>query len=492
LAQWAASRVDIFPHEMCASLGRLHAHNRPHAFHYTRTLLEHVFGGRPLESIFEWFEETPIGVGAIAQVYRAKFLPGVLPVMDRDPDTGKLIPPPEVVAIKVMHPGIAVKIERDLRIMKFFAFLVHCIPTMEWISLPDEVAVFGEMMRSQLDLRCEAYHLDRFQHEFRYRYTVAFPRPVTFIAHKNVLVEEYVYAIPMRKFLAAKGTVYDKMISRIGVDSFLHMLILDNFVHADLHPGNVLVRFARPTIRDVLARMWSAFTQSPPPPRYPEISAVDRLNAVESDLDAWKQELEKLYEEGYRPRLVLLDAGLVAELSDKNRQNFIDLFKAVITFDGYQAGKLMVERCRTPELAIDPEIYALKMQKVLKRVRDNTFSLAKISIGEILLEVMGMVRQHHVKLEGDFANVVLSLLIMEGIGRQLDPSLDLTTVSLATLRDLGRLQAGRRVLVSWRDVGLMDGWFITLWLWLEAKEWISFTWDGREVIQDSDLYMPDV
>ncbi|RKP09775.1 ABC1 family-domain-containing protein [Thamnocephalis sphaerospora] len=492
LAQWAASRVDIFPHELCRCLSRLHAETKPHAFHHTRRAVEKAFCGKPLELLFEWFEETPIGAGAIAQVYRAKFRPNVLPPLGVDPSTGRPLPPPDVVAIKVIHPGIAPRIERDLRIMSMFAGLIHMLPGMQWLSLPEEVQVFGEMMRSQLDMRCEAKHLDRFKHDFRYRYTVAFPRPVTCVAKRDVLVEEYIYAVPMRKFLEAQGTVYDRIMSRIGIDSFLHMLILDNFVHADLHPGNILVRFARPTTRDLIARMWSAVTQGPPPPRRPDESAVRRLEAVESDLEAWKRELELLFAEGYRPRLVFLDAGLVAELSDQNRQNFIDLFKAIVTFDGYLAGQLMVERCRTPDLAVDANLFAIKMQDVVRRVRDNTFSLEKVSIGDILLEVMNMVRAHHVKLEGDFTNVVLSLLIMEGIGRQLDPGLDLTTVSLATLRDLGRLQAGRRVLVGLRDIGAADGLLLTAWLWLEAKEWVSISWDGREVIHDCDLYMPDV
>ncbi|RKP26712.1 ABC1-domain-containing protein [Syncephalis pseudoplumigaleata] len=490
LAQWAATRVDIFPTELCHSLGRLHANNRPHAFAYTRKAIEQATGGRTLESLFEWFDETPVGVGAIAQVYRARLHAHLLPPPAASPSE-TVSYPSNMVAIKVVHPGIGKKIARDLRIMHAFAWLIDTLPGMKWLSLPDEVCVFGEMMNSQLDLRNEANNLERFKHGFRYCYTVAFPRPI-FHGTSDVLIEEYIYALPMRQFLAANGTVYDKIMSGIGIDAFLHMLILDNFIHADLHPGNIFVRFARPTLRDMIKRIWSSLTLSTPPPHRPDPSVIARLEAVKSDEAAWKEELKALFSEGYRPRLVFLDAGLIAELNDKNRRNFIDLFKAIVTFDGYTAGRLMVERCRTPDLVVEPEVFALKMQKLIMQLRDMTFSLGKVSIGDILMDVLQMVREHHVRLEGDFANVVLSTLILEGIGRQLDPSLDIASVALAALRDFGRQQAGKRVFTGLREMGATDELFLKMWLWLEAKEWVTITWDGREVIRDSDLYMPEI
>lgn len=65
----------------------------------------------------------------------------------------------------------------------------------------------------------------------------------------------------------------------------------------------------------------------------------------------------------------------------------------------------MVERCRQPELVIDPEVFALRMQHLVLGVKSKTFSLGNIKIGDILGEVLDMVRGHHVRLEGDFVNV---------------------------------------------------------------------------------------
>src|SRR5690606_518098 len=67
--------------------------------------------------------------------------------------------PSSYVAIKVLHPHVDRIVHRDLSIMAFFAALINMIPTMEWLSLPDEVRQFGEMMKLQLDLRIESTNL---------------------------------------------------------------------------------------------------------------------------------------------------------------------------------------------------------------------------------------------------------------------------------------------------------------------------------------------
>src|ERR1700753_1410788 len=73
LAQWAGSRVDLFPSLLCQRLGRLHSEGKSHPFWYTKQVLERIFK-RPLDQIFEQIDETPIGSGAIAQVHSTKML----------------------------------------------------------------------------------------------------------------------------------------------------------------------------------------------------------------------------------------------------------------------------------------------------------------------------------------------------------------------------------------------------------------------------------
>ena len=67
LAQWAASRADLFPALLCERMGKMHSQGRPHSLTHTKRVIERVFQ-KPFEDVFEEFDETPIGSGAIAQV----------------------------------------------------------------------------------------------------------------------------------------------------------------------------------------------------------------------------------------------------------------------------------------------------------------------------------------------------------------------------------------------------------------------------------------
>uniref|UniRef100_A0A060T8L2 ARAD1D12386p n=1 Tax=Blastobotrys adeninivorans TaxID=409370 RepID=A0A060T8L2_BLAAD len=464
LGQWAASRTDIFSEVCCDYLSRMHSNAKAHSFRQTKRIVMRAFNGLEFDEIFEEFEEKPLGVGAMAQVYRAKLKPGIAkPDVERRPsasssslskesskiahitrtvqetlsrDTVIKSPPSNWVVIKVLHPHVRSVVERDLKIMNFFASMINMIPTMEWLSLPGEVAIFGHMMRLQLDLRIEAENLLMFRHNFEKSHDITFPRPYPEYTSREVLVEEYIKGIPMERMLKHvnaqdESGKFAKATSDKGLDAFLKMLLLDNFIHSDLHPGNIYVRMYRElheSWRELTVEESDTFTQE--------------LNSLESDSKAWLAKLDEYYQKGYRPQVCFIDAGLVTELNAVNRRNFLDLFKAISAFDGYRVGELMIERSRTPETAIDPELFAFKVERLVLNIKQRTFTLGSVKLGDLLWRVLSMVRQHHVRMEGDFITVVLSILLLEGIGRQLDPELDLFKSSLPIIRQLGPHERG--------------------------------------------------
>jgi aarF domain-containing kinase len=111
----------------------------------------------------------------------------------------------------------------------------------------------------------------------------------------------------------------------------------------------------------------------------------------------------------------MLDAGLVSVLSPENLRNFLDLFSAVSSFNGKKVARLMIERSKTPETALDTDMFVSDMDAFLRRIQADTLSLAKVRLGDILATVFGMVRRHHVRMDGDFANVGISIMLLEGI-----------------------------------------------------------------------------
>lgn len=129
----------------------------------------------------------------------------------------------------------------------------------------------------------------------------------------------------------------------------------------------------------------------------------------------------------------MLDAGLVTELSPTNRTNFLDLFRALAEGDGAQTARLMIDRSKT-RTCRDQAGFESSMGELITQLHKKTFQLASIKIGDMLQRVMSMVRRHRVKIEADFTNLVVSIMVLEGLGRQLDPKLDLFAAALPTLR----------------------------------------------------------
>ncbi|KAF2767612.1 ABC1-domain-containing protein [Teratosphaeria nubilosa] len=506
LGQWAASRTDIFPIEMCQIMSALHSNAPAHSLKVTKQTIEKAFARR-FDDIFEEFDEKPLGVGAIAQVYKAKLKPDLAADdtlhVDENGSTKTTLTaralktvdpllkstpqrvPSSYVAIKVLHPKIERIVRRDLRIMAAFANLINAIPTMEWLSFPDEVQQFGEMMRLQLDLRIESANLSMFRKHFRNRTTAWFPYPYSQYTTRQVLVEEFATGIPLEDFVRNGGGVFQKEIADEGLDAFLHMLLIDNFIHADLHPGNIMVRFYKPAHLPSL----TSPRKNPNPNHQGSADVTEevlsRLRPFRHDHGPWAETLAQIDREGYRPQLIFIDTGLVTELNETNRKNFLDLFKAVAEFDGYKAGHLMVERCRQPEAVLDKEVFALKMQHLVLGVKSRTFALGNIKIGDILNEVLGMVRGHHVRLEGDFVNVVLSILLLEGIGRSLDPDMDLFSGALPILRQLGA-QSGAGMLRQ-GDLSMAK-----VWVGLEARKFLQASVESVEMCVRYDQLSPNL
>ncbi|KAI1473215.1 ABC1 family protein [Daldinia caldariorum] len=505
LGQWAASRSDIFPTEMCDIMAKLHSHAPAHSLEATMRIVEKAFDGRKFVDIFEEFDQSPLGVGAIAQVYKAKLKPDLTAPGDvdiaetsrnlrrqvrRNVDTVlKSVPkrvPSSYVAVKILHPRVERIVRRDLRIMGFFASVLNLIPTIEWLSLPDEVTQFGEMMKLQLDLRIEAANLARFRKNFKDRTTAWFPFPYLEFTTREVLIEEFAQGIPLSDFLENGGGVFQRDIAQEGLDAFLRMLLIDNFVHADLHPGNIMVRFYQACTPDLSLR---GSGNGQKPQEQPDVTeqVLERLRPYRKrrNLAAWEAELKKIDEEGFRPQLIFIDTGLVTELNEKNRRNLLDLFRAIAEFDGYKAGHLMCERCRQPDAVIDKEVFALKMQHLVLNVKSSTLALGNVKIGDILKQVLDMVREHHVRLEGDFVNVVISILLLEGIGRSLDPNVDLLSSSLPILRQLGT-QGGAEMIKG----GDFSMFFV--WAGLEARRFMQASIEDVERCVKYDLLSPNI
>ncbi|OMO65022.1 hypothetical protein COLO4_31626 [Corchorus olitorius] len=375
--QWAATRPDLFPRDLCTKLSQLHSKAPEHSFAYTKKTIERAFG-RKLSEIFEGFEEEPVASGSIAQVHRAS--------LRYNP--GQRVKRMEV-AVKVRHPGVGESIRRDFVIINLVAKMSKFIPTLNWLRLDESVQQFAVFMMSQVDLAREAAHLSRFIYNFRKWRDVSFPKPVYPLVHPAVLVETYEQGESVAHYVdGIEGHERIKTkLAHIGTHALLKMLLVDNFIHADMHPGNILVRV-------------------------PQIKASQK----------------RLFKKS-KPHVIFLDVGMTAELSKSDRVNLLEFFKAVAHRDGRTAAECTL-RLSQRQNCPNPKAFIEEVEESFTFWGTPEGDL--VHPAECMQQLLEKVRRHKVNVDGNVCTVLVTTLVLEGWQRKLDPKYNV----MRTLRDV--------------------------------------------------------
>ncbi|XP_074311148.1 uncharacterized protein LOC141647016 [Silene latifolia] len=383
--QWAATRPDLFPGDLCSKLSELQSKAPEHSFEHTKTTIEKAFG-RKISDIFESFDATPVASGSIAQVYRASL---------KLRSKGQKVKPVEV-AVKVRHPGVGEYIRRDFVIINTVAKISNFIPALRWLRLDESVKQFSVFMMSQVDLAREAAHLNRFIYNFRRWKDVSFPRPVYPLVHPAVLVESFEQGESVAHYVEElEGGCHIKAaLADIGTHALLKMMLVDNFIHADMHPGNILVRVAR--------------KKSP------------RRRLMKS-----------------KPHVVFLDVGMTAELSKSDQGNLLEFFRAIAKRDGRTAAECTL-RLSKQQNCPNPEAFIEEVKESFDFWGTPEGDL--VHPADCMHQLLEKVRRHRVNVDGNVCTVIVTTLVLEGWQRKLDPGYDMmnTLQSLLFKADLAK------------------------------------------------------
>lgn len=343
----------------------------------------------------------------MAQVHRGRLLPR----------TGSQHSEIRTVAVKIRHPKAQEKVDLDLEVLQTLVEAMETLwPRCRYLGVSEALGHFDAFVRPQADLRIEASNLEAFARNFRYGKTgqglrVRFPEVLRPYVTEEILVESFEAALPLQVMLgqASRGSVglaaetpelsgtalrktlgpeglkeLREKVGKLCMDVFVKMLFVDNFIHGDLHPGNIHVRMSQ---------------DSP-------------------------------------PELVLLDAGLAVTLSARDRQNFLEVFNALASQNGEQAGRLMLERSPGHRALVhDADGFVTGVQDLVADVWGSGLNLGQVKLGEVFRRMLSLACFHQVKLETSFVSVATSIIIIEGLGRQLDPVTDLAAVVRPLLAD---------------------------------------------------------
>lgn len=385
LGQWATTRPDLFPPSLISIFSNFQDQCQPHSFAYTRQVIRENYY-MELEELFDEFSTKPIAVGAIAQVYRAKLRHYFADNMDytnHKKRSGKSrdysYTHENEVAVKILHPDIASNIQLDLAVLSLGALVLSTLPGAQWLGLSDTVEQFATSMIAQVDLRLEAKNLIRFGENFENHPNVIFPRAIEQLSRKQALVETFEEGESLNTFLTGcKDKNLRNTFADLGLDTYLNMLLVHNFIHADMHPGNLLV-------------------------------------AKESKT------------------LILLDVGLVCELSDMDWLHFKSLMTSVVVGDGREAARLMLEHTmkEAQMSAENREHFTTEMALLYGEIRHSR--MVDLDLGQFFGRLLDIVRRYQVRHDPNFTTLLVSTTVLEGIGRQLDPSINILDKSMPYL-----------------------------------------------------------
>lgn len=390
--QWAATRADLFPRDMCQELEKLHADAPAHDYAVTAKTIEESFGF-PLEVLFSEFDTSPVASGSIGQVHRAT----VSPVTSRltGMDEGAL------VAVKVRHPGVTESIHRDFALMTAVVRILCHLPALRDLRLEESLKQFAAPLQEQVDLSREGFYLHAFNYNFRKESSVGFPVPLYPLVSEAVLVETFEPGEHISSYVAkGAGSPHNTELAQIGARTMLHMLIVDNLVHSDLHPGNILVNL-KPIGGTFGMTVWN--------------SLIKFMGACGVDLDI---------NTFLKPSVVLLDAGMCTELSQEDQVNMVGLFESFSRLDARDIADWTLRFAGDDQMCVDPDGFRADLATAFDEMRrKRLFDKGNTSSGaEALAAVLEMVRLHRVSLPGHICATVVTTLVLEGWSHRLDPA----------------------------------------------------------------------
>ena len=277
------------------------------------------------------------------------------------------------VVVKVVRPGIRQTIERDIGLMRFLADAAESYLSHSRLLKPSKVVnEFEKTILDELDMLREAANASQLRRNFSASPQLYVPEVHWGLTRPGVLVLERIDGIPIANVGALQEAGIDlHLLAANGVELFFTQVFRDHFFHADLHPGNLFVRPG---------------------------------------------------EDGSEPVFVVVDFGIMGSLSEFDQRYLAENFHAFLNRDYRRVAELHVESGWVPrETRVDDFEFAIRT--VCEPIFDRPVS--EISVGQLLLRLFQTARRFNMEILPQLLLLQKTLVNVEGIGRQLDPDLDL-------------------------------------------------------------------
>jgi ubiquinone biosynthesis protein len=280
------------------------------------------------------------------------------------------------VAVKVLRPGMLSVIDDDLRLMRMAAGWVERSSADGRRLKPREVvAEFDKYLHEELDLVREAANAAQLRRNMAGLNLCMVPEMIWDMCTTTVMVMERMKGVPISQMDRLREAGVDiKKLARDGVTIFFTQVFRDGFFHADMHPGNIQVSLAPDSFG----------------------------------------------------RYIALDFGIIGTLTEVDKDYLAQNFIAFFQRDYKRVAELHIESGWVP-----PDSRVDELEGAVRTVCEPLFDrpIKEISLGQVLLRLFQISRRFNVEVQPQLVLLQKTLLNVEGLGRQLDPDLDLWTTA---------------------------------------------------------------
>lgn len=347
LGQTLSTRPDIVGVEVAESLQFLQDKLPMFDIKTVHNKIQKNFG-QDLVDLFDDFEEKPVAAASIAQVHKARLKTG------------------EIVAVKVLRPGIMQTYENDIQFLEFCVKIILIVTkTAKRLKLVEVMAVFKRSLKSELDLRSEAAAASKLHDNYGNGNHLLIPKVYWDLTAVDILTLEWVSGV----------SIYNKeKIYKLGLDPrdiatkiaiiFFNQVYRDGFFHADLHPGNIFV-----------------------------------------------------CQDG---KIGLVDFGIVGVLPENDRLAIAEILYAFLKRDYHLVAKIHQRIGYIPK---DTDLYqfAMSCRAIAEPIIGiDAITKKDISIGNVLSQLFKVTEEYGMETQPQLLLLQKTILVVEGIGKSLN------------------------------------------------------------------------
>ncbi|MGH8114204.1 MAG: ubiquinone biosynthesis regulatory protein kinase UbiB [Rhodanobacteraceae bacterium] len=382
--QVLSTRRDLIPEDVAEELAHLQDQVTPFPGSEARAIVEQSLG-KPIGELYASFDETPLASASVAQVHAARLHPAPSPYATSAPSPGArpatAHPLGREVVVKVLRPNVAKNIRHNLELLDALAWLVQ-----RWHPQADKIRprdMFNEVARTlhnELNLQNEGANASLLRRNFENSDDLYVPEVIWSHSGEKVLTMERVHGIPADEVAALdKAGIDRRALAEKGVRLFYEQVFRDNFFHADAHPGNIWVDPTRTR----------------------------------------------------NPRFIALDFGIMGSLPEEDQYWLAENFIAMFERNYHRIAELHIAAGWMPR-----NIRVDELEAAIRTVCEPYFTrpLSQISLAEVVAKLFSTARKFELTLQPQLILLQKTLLNVEGLGRQLDPDIDIWSVAQPVLK----------------------------------------------------------